>query len=68
MFTNPNARPHTRGRSNEQFFLDELSDLLKRANTWGVVLSIDAVPRAPLAMGSYDLVGGARPARDRSTQ
>lgn len=38
--------------------------LIAEATRWGFVVSIEQIPRKPLAIGSYDSVATVRPARN----
>lgn len=41
----------------------EVAALIARARAEGAVITIDLVPREPLAMGNYEMLGSVRPAR-----
>jgi hypothetical protein len=40
-----------------------LAELIRTANSLGVVLTIETVPQLPLPMGNHQMVGHVRPAR-----
>lgn len=46
------------------YFAHELQFLLQCAARKGVVVRVDLVPGAPLAMGNYQMVGDVRASRD----
>lgn len=46
------------------YYQDRIADILRSAARNGVVITVSNPPRAPLAMGNYDLVVSARPLRN----
>lgn len=42
------------------YYRERLNELLEEARADGVVIRVDLAPRAPLTMGSYDMVSEVR--------